>query len=401
MGFDRRHSLWSVRSRVAGSGRKFLGGRIEETELRLHLRSGLAKVAECLVTTEPTDLGTASGADLPQAPVRETVSWRVINLWLVAGLAMVFILYRDLFGWLWQSWGSNPDYSHGYFVPVFAAYILWSTRSALRVPSNLVAAGATQSAGLGTLKDSAPIRSDSGSDGEPQSTDLGARLQGNSGLFLGALLIACGLLMRMAGIYVRVQTLEAVSLLPFILGVLAIVLGRPAIRWGAPAILFLLFMIPLPSGLAGALSGLLQSVATQVSTYALQTLGVPAFAEGNVISLSNGQIGVAEACSGLRMLYAFFALTVGACIVIDRPWYEKVLIASTAVPIAILANCIRIVITGLAFEHFDPETAQRIFHDAAGWLMMPLGFAFLMGVLAILDRLIVPEDRFPFPSVLR
>jgi len=234
-----------------------------------------------------------------------------------------------------------------------------------------------------------------------ESTDLSSRLEGNSGLFLGVLLVAGGLLMRMAGIYMRIQTVEAVSMLPFIVGTLAIVLGRPAIRWSAPAVLFLLFMFPLPPELAGSLSGLLQSIATQFSTFALQTLGVPAYAEGNIISLTSGQIGVAEACSGLRMLYSFFALTVGACMVIDRAWYEKVLIALSAIPIAIFVNCIRIVVTGLAFEHFDPETARHIFHDAAGWLMMPLGFALLMGVLAILDRLIVTENRFPFPAALQ
>jgi exosortase len=204
------------------------------------------------------------------------------------------------------------------------------------------------------------------------------------------------LVLRLGGIYLRVLTLEGLSLIPFLMGIGSIVLGRSGLRWLAPGACFLVFMIPLPGFLSGQLSGVLQSVATLVSTFALQTIGVPAVAEGNVISLTNGQIGVAEACSGLRMLYAFFALTVGACLLIDRTVVEKAIIVLSAVPIAIAANCVRIIATGAAYEYLDSETAEHIFHDVAGWLMMPLGFVFLLGVLAILDRLIVLEDAAEF-----
>ena len=285
-------------------------------------------------------------------------------------MAALFLLYQDVFVWMSGVWSNDADYSHGYLVPVFAAYILWSNRGSLSLNRT-----------------------------SEQTTE--GIVPSDSGLLLGGALIVFGLLMRIAGIYMRIQTLEGVSLIPFVLGIITILFGRRAARWGAPAVLFLLFMIPLPGFLSGQLSGLLQTVATRVSTFAFQTLGIPAFAEGNVISLSTGQIGVAEACSGLRMLYAFFALTVGACMVIDRTWTEKTVIALTAIPIAIAANCIRIIATGIAFEYFDPETAEHIFHDVAGWLMMPLGFSILLGVLSILDRLIVPDDRFPIQSGLR
>lgn len=292
------------------------------------------------------------------------------GIWLVLALAALILVYWDVFVWMSGVWSNNADYSHGYLVPVFAAYILWSNRGSL---------GQSQSSHQVT-------------EGNNQT---------DSGLMLGGFLIGFGLLLRLAGIYMRLNTLEGVSLIPFILGVITIIFGKRAARWGAPAVLFLLFMVPLPSFLSGQLSGLLQKIATTVSTFSFQTLGIPAFAEGNIISLSNGQIGVAEACSGLRMLYAFFALTVGACMMIDRTWLEKVVIAMTAIPIAIAANCIRIIATGIAFEYLNPEIAHQIFHDVAGWLMMPLGFAILLGVLAVLDRLIVPEVVFPVRSDLR
>jgi len=311
------------------------------------------------------------GANTYEAPPETQNShWQREGLWLLLAFAALIFLYRDVFAWLSGVWAKDADYSHGFLVPVFASYILWSNRGSLR-PSLI---------------------------GE----STGRRVAGtDSGLLLGGALIGLGLLMRVGGIYVRFQTLEGISLIPFVLGIITILFGRRAALWGAPAVFFLLFMIPLPSFLSGQLSGLLQTVATTVSTFVFQLLGIPAFAEGNVISLSNGQIGVAEACSGLRMLYAFFALTVGACMIMDRAWPEKAVIALSAIPIAIIANCVRIIATGLAFEYLDPKTAEHIFHDVAGWLMMPLGFTILLGALSILDRLIVPDDRFPVKSGLR
>lgn len=285
-------------------------------------------------------------------------------------LALLTLVYWDVFVWMESVWSGNSDYSHGYLVPVFAAYILWSNRGSLRQPQS------------GNQNSKAN-----------QHTD--------SGLLLGAVLMICGLAMRLVGIYMRLRTLEGISMIPMTLGIITLIFGRQAARRGAPAVLFLLFMVPLPSFLSGQLSGLLQTIATTVSTFAFQTLGIPAFAEGNIINLSKGTIGVAEACSGLRMLYAFFALTVGACMVIDRAWPEKAIIALSAIPIAIIANCIRIIATGFAYEYFEPETAEHIFHDVAGWLMMPVGFTILLGVLGILDRLIVPDESLPIQSGLR
>ena len=319
------------------------------------------KPAASPLSDEPSSPST----DSPSAADASPRKWD--KLWLVLALVALCLIYKDVFVSLSNVWSNNADYSHGYLVPIFAAYILWSNRGSLH-------------------------RSNEGNSENVLS---------NSGLALGASLLGAGLLMRLAGIYMRIQTLEGISIVPFILGAITILYGRRAARWGAPAVLFLLFMIPLPGILSGQLSGLLQTIATQVSTFSFQTLGIPAFAEGNVITLSKGQIGVAEACSGLRMLYAFFALTVGACMMINRTWTEKVVIGLSAIPIAIVANCIRIIATGIAFEYFDPEIAEHVFHDVAGWLMMPLGFAILLGVLGILDRLIVPDDRFPIQSGLR
>ena len=71
----------------------------------------------------------------------------------------------------------------------------------------------------------------------------------------------------------------------------------------------------------------------------------------------------------------FFALSTAVVIVIRRPWYEKVLILLSAIPIALIVNIIRITVTGVMHKTVGHEIADRVFHDLAGWLMMPLALA--------------------------
>ncbi len=146
-------------------------------------------------------------------------------------------------------------------------------------------------------------------------------------------------------------------------------------------------MIPLPGAVAGALSHPLQRIATLGSVYLLQVVGIPAVDQGNVIWLTEGKIGVVEACSGLRMLIVFFAITVGATFVISRAWWEKALIAASAVPIGVAANIIRITVTGVVYERYSREFAEKLFHDLAGWLMMPAALIMLGIELYLLSRL--------------
>ena len=149
-------------------------------------------------------------------------------------------------------------------------------------------------------------------------------------------------------------------------------------------------MVPLPYRAQAVLGGTLQRVATGASTYALQTLGVPAVAEGNVILLSEARLGVVEACNGLNMLVTFFALATGVAILSRRDWAERVVLVLSAVPIAVVANGVRITATGLLFEANRSDLARVVFHDLAGWLMMPLAVGILLVELRVLGRALIP-----------
>jgi exosortase len=268
----------------------------------------------------------------------------------VLGLAWAFGATLDD---LQRTWATNPQYSHGYLVPIFAAYLLWTRRERL---------------------DRTALRPS----------------------WLGLPLLVLGLGMRLWGGYFFYTWLDTVALIPCIAGLTLTLGGRAGWRWAWPAVLFLTFMIPLPYRVATSMSGQLQWLATITSTFVMQTCGLPALAEGNVILLNDAEIGIVEACSGLRMLVVFFALATAVAMVARRPLLDRLLVLASAVPIALLANIARITATGILHEFADSATANAFFHDVAGWFMMPLALILLGIELKVLAALlpVVPVEQF-------
>jgi exosortase len=202
-----------------------------------------------------------------------------------------------------------------------------------------------------------------------------------------------GALLRFAGAYIYFESLEALSLIVCLAGLVIFLGGGNALRWAWPALAFLIFMIPLPFRIERALALPLQRLATKASTYALQTLGLPALAEGNVIHLHEARLGIAEACNGLGMLVSFVALATAVAIVINRPVLDKVLVILSSIPIALAVNILRITCTGILYETVGAEWADLFFHDLAGYLMPLAALAFLGIELKILSCLLVaPPD---------
>ncbi|MGQ0633576.1 MAG: exosortase/archaeosortase family protein [Planctomycetaceae bacterium] len=270
----------------------------------------------------------------------------------VLALAAVLLWsYWDTLAVLVRRWSTEADYSHGFLVPVFSVVLLWHRRAML--------AG-----------------------GWPQS-----------GSWWGLAFLALAGLMRWAAAYLFYPLLDAPSLLPCLAGVVLLLGGWKALHWSWPAIAYLIFMIPLPASIAETLSSPLQRIATESSTWILQTLGVPAIARGNVIWLATGKIGVVEACSGLRMLMLFAAITVGASFLIERPLWEKIFVALSALVIGLITNIIRITVTAILHEYVGQDLAQRVFHDLAGWLMMPVATLLLFIELQLLSKLLIVPVR--------
>lgn len=279
-----------------------------------------------------------------------------MRLAIVTGLGVSLLwAYWPTLTAMARQWSEDPQYSHGYLVPVFAAALLWLRREQMTIA--------------------------------PALSGWGVAL-----LLLGGCL-------QLSGTFYYLTWLEGFALLPSLLGVAVLLGGWQNLRWSWPAVAFLLFMIPLPYRAQTALAAPLQRIATMASTFTLQTLGYPAVSEGNVIVLNEVRLGIVEACSGLTMLVTFFALATAVAILVRRPWLDRVLIVASAVPIALIANVTRITVTGALHVSVGGEIAQAVFHDWAGWFMMPLALGLFGGVLWVLPRLFLePEEKEP-PSL--
>jgi exosortase len=183
------------------------------------------------------------------------------------------------------------------------------------------------------------------------------------------------------------------AMIAWIGGVVWIVGGRHVFRWALPAIAFLIFMVPLPYRMEGMLSGPLQRIATLASCWTLQLLGQPAFAEGNTIFLGMTQLEVEQACSGLRMMVMITALATACAILICRNWPERFIMALCIVPVALFANCVRIVATGTAHQYLSNESSRSFSHDVAGWIVVPIAAAAMGLSLWYWRRLFVEADQ--------
>jgi len=266
-----------------------------------------------------------------------------IPAFVVICLAWAFLPTLD---WMTEKWSDDPQYSHGFLVPFFSAFLLWRAAKA----------------GL-VLSSPRPL--------------LG-------GLVLGILVavrwLAGGLLFHQ---------LDAAALLLSLMAIAVVSGGFQLAKFVAPAVFFLVFMIPLPYELEQNVGGPLKVVATEASTFLLQTLGLPAVSEGHVILIDDVRLGVVDACSGLKMLMTFAAFAVGAVLTLDRTKFEKLMILLGIVPIAVITNVLRITATGVAYTQTADKDLQHVLHDVHGWLMMPVGLALLAGQLWILARLVI------------
>jgi exosortase len=273
----------------------------------------------------------------------------------LAGLAALTLAllwsYWPTLATMAERWSGDPQYSHGFLVPVFAAVLLWHRRE--QCPATL------------------------------------ARCWWG----LTVLLAAIGI--RLAGAYLYLPALDAFSFLPALAGLCLLVGGWAALRWAWPAIAFLGFMLPLPYAAEMALALPLRQLATVASTYALQTVGLPALAQGNVIHIENVKLGVVEACSGLGMLMTFFALSTAVAVILQRRLADRLVIVASAVPIAVIANVVRITATGIVHWNWGTGAGQFM-HDGGGWLMMPLALGLVWLELRYLDWLLI-EGEAPAP----
>ncbi|MFM8414209.1 MAG: exosortase/archaeosortase family protein [Planctomycetota bacterium] len=278
----------------------------------------------------------------------EALVWALIAI-LTAGL--MYSYWPSLTA-LPSTW-SNPQYQHGWIVPVLTALLLlWWRRPVAEVTTS-------------------------------------ARLAG-----LG--LLALSFAIRLAFAFYRVKTFDMYTFVPALAGVFLLAGGWSMFRWAWIPIALLIFMYPLPEGHQRYLTGPLQTFNTIVATFILQTLGFDAIRDGNLIRLGQEHVmNVVDACAGLKMLTIFVWLAAVVIAVAGLEWWENLVIAVSAIPIAILANTLRITTAGMLYG-VSPEWAEK-FHDStpAAILMMGVAVGFIFLEMKLLSYVIVTDEFTP------
>lgn len=212
--------------------------------------------------------------------------------------------------------------------------------------------------------------------------------------WVGLGLVLAAIAMRLEGLRSLFESAERYSLVLLIAGLVLFLTGWKVFWKARWLLLFLLLMIPLPGRVHNAVAARMQSLATAGTVVVLETLGVMVESEGNTLHLNgHASVGVAEACSGLRMLMAFIVVGAVLAFLIEGPAWQRAILVLSSMPIAILCNVVRLAVTALLFTSSESRAVRDVVHDFAGLAMMPLAILMLLVELWVLRKLVTPEPK--------
>jgi exosortase len=281
----------------------------------------------------PDLVAKEADSGLPQANPSGASS-RLDWLPYVIVAVLLVVLYYRVAVKLVYDWYSIPDYSHGFLVPFFAAFLIWDKRRVLKA---------------------IPIKQ----------------------TWSGIILIVFSIMVLILGVYGVELFTARMSFILLMTGLIATFFGWAMVRELSFPLLVLVLAIPFPAILFNRITFPLQLLASRIASDILPLLGVPTLHEGNVIELPVMKLEVAEACSGIRSLMSLFTLAVFYGYFLERTTKRRVILALASIPIAVTANVARIVGTGLCVQYWDPDKALGFFHEFSGWVMFVVSLACL------------------------
>ncbi len=263
---------------------------------------------------------------------------------------LVFLLAFGLLYWntiyeMVMEWYIDPNYSHGFLIPIISGYLLWQRKDNLK---------------------SVVINSTN----------------------LGLIIVIIGLCVYLVGNVAGESFTMRISMLVVIAGTILFTCGKRIFKAVSFPFSYLIFMIPLPFILYDSLAFPLKLLVSKYSVGFLKLIGIPVLREGNIIYLVNTTLQVADACSGLRSIISLLALSTALASLTQMGLIKKVILVALAVPIAVFVNCIRVIGTGILAIKYGAGVAEGFYHEFAG-----LGvFGIAMGIL-ILAAIILGKIR--------
>lgn len=284
-------------------------------------------------------MSTLTHADPPRSSASTLAAWAPLALGLAALLLPTYeLLHRTLW--------NDEAYEHGMIVAALFWWLVWRSRDRL------------------------------------------AALPLAPALLPGGTLLAFGLFLYFVGRTQNLALFEVGAHLPLLAGTALLLWGPAALRVLWFPLLFLLFMVPLPGFVIIALTAQLKQQVSVLAEAILYHAGYPIARDGVVISIGPYRMLVADACSGLNSIYSLSAL---GLLYMHLTWKPGVLrnaaLLLSIVPIAIVANVVRVIVLILLTYHFGDEAGQGFLHGASGVLLFVVGLLCLLGLDAVLRRL--------------
>jgi exosortase len=275
-------------------------------------------------------------------------TWHVVALLVLGTLGVIstFAGWQEILSQAWR----NEEQSHILLVPVVAAWLVWVRR--------------------GRFRRCRPSAS-----------------------FIGPALILAGWFCYSFGDLQNFNAFSQGGAVLLVLGCVLSVLGKDVIKAFLPAILVLAFLVPVPGRIRAVIAPGLENATARVTQVTLEVLGTPVERSGNVLSIHDVPVTIAEACNGLRMVFALLLVSYAFSFGTPLRGYVRALVLLASPVSAIVCNVIRLVPTVWVYGNYPQGFAQD-FHDISGWFMLPLAFLLLMAIIGILRWALVPVTRY-------
>jgi exosortase len=281
--------------------------------------------------------------------------WTRARLWTAAvlgvlGVVVTFPAWADIFNIAYR----DEEASHIFLVPLVMGWLVWVRRGRFRHC-------------------------------QPRGT------------FIGPLLVALGWAISTWGYRHAVQSFWHGGAVLVVTGCVLSALGWDVLMRFLPAFVLLAFLVPIPGMIRQQVAIPLQQATAQVTQVLFDICGLPVERSGNMLSINGTAVEIAEACNGLRMVFALVLVSYGFAFGEPLRNYARVLIVAASPLSAILCNVVRMLPT-LWLYGYGPRTLADSFHNIAGWVMLALAFMMLMGIIRLLRWAYIPVAHYTLAS---
>lgn len=212
--------------------------------------------------------------------------------------------------------------------------------------------------------------------------------------WVGALMILAGYTLSSFSYYNAFQAGWHGGAVMMLVGAIVAVVGMQVVANFFPAVAILVLLVPIPGNIRLAIAGPLQNATARVTTLLLETMGYYVERSGNLVNINDMPVAVAEACNGMRMVFALVLVSYAFAFSVPLRNSVRLMVLLLSPVAAIICNVVRLAPTVILYGSEAPRSVADGFHDVAGWLMLPVAFLMLLGITRALRWAMVPTYRF-------